>query len=105
MSDQVQAKRPRADAERNRARLLGAAKAAFASAQAPVMLEQIARAAEVGDRHALPALPRPARCWSRSCTGRSSRPCAPAAADLLAAQPPVRALRAWMDLFADYVRR
>ncbi|HEX3514783.1 MAG TPA: TetR family transcriptional regulator, partial [Trebonia sp.] len=51
MSEQIQVKRPRADAERNRARLLDAAKAAFSSGhssgQAPT-LEQIARAAEVG---------------------------------------------------------
>ena len=45
---QVQARRPRADAERNRTRLLDAARAAFASGQAAVTLEQIARDAEVG---------------------------------------------------------
>ena len=45
---QTQARRPRADAERNRARLLDAARAAFASGQRAVTLEQIARDAEVG---------------------------------------------------------
>jgi hypothetical protein len=45
---QVQARRPRADAERNRIRLLDAARAAFASGQDAVTLEQIARDAKVG---------------------------------------------------------
>ena len=43
-----QARRPRADAERNRARLLDAARAAFASGQSSVPLDQIARDAGVG---------------------------------------------------------
>jgi AcrR family transcriptional regulator len=46
--DQTQPRRPRADAERNRARLLDAARAAFASGREPVTLEQIARACGVG---------------------------------------------------------
>ena len=44
----AQARRPRADAERNRARLLEAARAAFASGRSAVTLEQIARDAGVG---------------------------------------------------------
>ena len=68
MSEQSQVKRPRADAERNRVRLLDAAKAAFSSGQTPT-LEQIARAAD----------------------------------ELLSSRAPERALRAWMDVFANYV--
>ena len=45
---QTQPRRPRADAERNRARLLDAARAAFASGREPVTLEQIARDSGVG---------------------------------------------------------
>ena len=45
---QTQPRRPRADAERNRARLLDAARAAFASGRDPVTLEQIARDSGVG---------------------------------------------------------
>ena len=102
MSDQVQAKRPRADAERNRARLLDAAKAAFASAQAPVTLEQIARAAEVGIGTLYRHFPTREALVEALYRKELAALCA-AAGDLLAAQPPVRALRAWMDLFADYV--
>ena len=45
---ETQPRRPRADAERNRARLLDAARAAFASGREPVTLEQIARDSGVG---------------------------------------------------------
>ena len=43
-----QSRRPRVDAERNRARLLDAAREAFASGREPVTLEQIARDSGVG---------------------------------------------------------
>jgi len=42
------ARKPRADAQRNRERLVDAAKAAFAEAGAEVSLEEIARRAGVG---------------------------------------------------------
>ena len=45
---QGQPRRPRVDAERNRLRLLDAARAAFASGREPVTLEQIARDSGVG---------------------------------------------------------
>jgi AcrR family transcriptional regulator len=102
MTDQVHAKRPRADAERNRARLLDAAKAAFASAQTPVTLEQIARAAEVGIGTLYRHFPTREALVEALYRKELADLCA-AAGDLLAAQPPERALRAWMDLFADYV--
>jgi AcrR family transcriptional regulator len=99
-------RRPRADAERNRARLLDAARAAFASG-GPVVLEQVARDADVGigtlyrhfpTREALVA----ALYWSELESLCSS------AAELLDAhgttgRGPQDALRAWMDRFADYV--
>ena len=87
MSDQVQAKRPRADAERNRARLLDAAKAAFASAQAPVTLEQIARAAEVGIGTLYRHFPTREALVEALYRKELAALCA-AAGDLLAAQPP-----------------
>jgi AcrR family transcriptional regulator len=49
-------RRPRADAARNRARLLDAAKAVFAAKGAEASLEAIARAAG-GNRHALSPFP------------------------------------------------
>ncbi|MGH8878273.1 MAG: TetR/AcrR family transcriptional regulator, partial [Stackebrandtia sp.] len=48
MSSSAKPKRLRADAERNRTRLLQAARDAFASGQDTVPLEQIARDAGVG---------------------------------------------------------
>jgi AcrR family transcriptional regulator len=102
MSDQVQAKRPRADAERNRARLLNAAKAAFASGRNPVTLEQIARDAEVGIGTLYRHFPTREALVEALYRKELADLCA-AAAGLLATHPPERALRAWMDLFADYV--
>ena len=99
---QAPARRPRADAERNRTRLLDAARAAFASGQAAVTLEQVARDAGVGigtlyrhfpTREALvEALYR--KELADLCTGASG---------LLEGHSPERALRLWMDQFADYV--
>jgi AcrR family transcriptional regulator len=93
------ARRLRADAERNRARLLDAARAAFASGQAAVTLEQVAGVGigtlyrHFPTREALvEALYR--KELANLCAG---------ADDLLKAHPPERALRLWMDQFADYV--
>jgi len=102
MSDATQQRRPRADAERNRLRLLEAAQAAFSAAREPVTLEQVARDAGVGigtlyrhfpTREALVE----AVYWKELAALCGS------AASLLAALPPDRALRAWMDRFAGYV--
>jgi AcrR family transcriptional regulator len=102
MPEQVQARRPRADAERNRARLLEAAKEAFASGETPVTLEQVARAAGVGIgtlyRH-FPTREALVEALYRKELADLCR----AADGLLAARSPERALRDWMDLFADYV--
>lgn len=105
MSEQIQVKRPRADAERNRARLLDAAKAAFSSAhsseQAPT-LEQIARAAEVGIGTLYRHFPTREALVEALYRKELADLCA-AAAELLKSHAPEQALRAWMDLFADYV--
>jgi AcrR family transcriptional regulator len=95
-------RRRRADAERNRARLLEVARAAFASGQATVALEQIARDADVGIgtlyRHF------PTREALVAALYRQELDELIASADVLARTlaPPV-ALRAWMDRFRDYV--
>jgi AcrR family transcriptional regulator len=105
MSEQIQVKRPRADAERNRARLLDAAKAAFSSGhssgQAPT-LEQIARAAEVGIGTLYRHFPTREALVEALYRKELADLCA-AAAELLKSHAPGQALRAWMDLFADYV--
>ncbi|MGH3248848.1 MAG: TetR/AcrR family transcriptional regulator [Trebonia sp.] len=99
---QPQARRPRADAERNRARLLDAAKAAFASSHEPVTLEQIARDAGVGIGTLYRHFPTREALVEALYRQELAYLCAGAAA-LLRANPPERALRAWMDAFADYV--
>jgi AcrR family transcriptional regulator len=105
MSEQIQVKRPRADAERNRARLLDAAKAAFSSGhssgQAPT-LEQIARAAEVGIGTLYRHFPTREALVEALYRKELADLCA-AAAELLKSHAPEQALRTWMDLFADYV--
>jgi AcrR family transcriptional regulator len=105
MSEQIQVKRPRADAERNRARLLDAAKAAFSSGhssgQAPT-LEQIARAAEVGIGTLYRHFPTREALVEALYRKELADLCA-AAAELLTSHAPEQALRAWMDVFADYV--
>ena len=102
MPDQVQAKRPRADAERNRVRLLEAAKEAFASGVTPVTLEQVARDAGVGIGTLYRHFPTREALVEALYRKELADLCA-AADGLLAARPAERALRAWMDLFADYV--
>ena len=103
MSEQIQVKRPRADAERNRARLLDAAKAAFSSrARQRRPLEQIARDAEVGIGTLYRHFPTREALVEALYRKELADLCA-AAAELLKSHAPEQALRAWMDLFADYV--
>jgi AcrR family transcriptional regulator len=99
---QERVRRPRADAERNRARLLDAAQAAFASGQAPVSLEQIAKEADVGIGTLYRHFPTREALVEALYRRELADLCA-SADDLLAADAPERALRAWMDRFADYV--
>jgi AcrR family transcriptional regulator len=101
MSEQTQVKRPRADAERNRARLLEAAKAAFSSGQTP-SLEQIARAARVGIGTLYRHFPTREALVEALYRKELADLCG-AADELLKSHAPERALRAWMDVFANYV--
>jgi AcrR family transcriptional regulator len=103
MPDEERLRRPRADAERNRARLLGAARAAFAAAAGPVSLEQIAKDADVGIGTLYRHFPSREALVEALYRAELADLCA-SADDLLAAHPPERALRAWMDRFAGYVR-
>ena len=97
-----QPRRPRADAERNRARLLDAARAAFASGREPVSLEQIARDSGVGIGTLYRHFPTREALVEALYRKELADLCA-SVDDLLATHPPDRALRAWMDRFADYV--
>jgi AcrR family transcriptional regulator len=95
-------RRPRADAERNRARLLDAARAAFTSGQASVTLEQVARDAGVGIGTLYRHFPTREALVEALYRKDLADLCA-TAEDLLKEQSPERALRAWMDGFAGYV--
>lgn len=95
-------RKPRADAERNRIRLMQAAKAAFTELGADVALEEIARRAGVGIgtlyRHF------PTRDVLLTEVYRHAvEQLAEAAARLSKTLAPVDALRSWMRLFVDYV--
>jgi AcrR family transcriptional regulator len=97
-----QGRKPRADGQRNRERLVDAAKAAFAELGAEVSLEEIARRAGVGIgtlyRHF------PTRdAIVEAVYRREVEQLAGAATRLLADMPPGTALLAWMRLFVDYI--
>ncbi|KDF01480.1 TetR family transcriptional regulator [Mycolicibacterium aromaticivorans JS19b1 = JCM 16368] len=96
------AERVRADALRNRERLLEVATAAFASGEDQVTLEAIARRAGVGIgtlyRHF------PSREALTEAVYRTELAEVAAAATQLADQhPPAIALRRWMDRYAEFV--
>jgi AcrR family transcriptional regulator len=92
----------RADARRNRERLLAAATAAFTTATGPVSLEAIARDAGVGIGTLYRHFPtREALVEAVFCTELAE--VAASAGDLLREHPPVSALRRWMDRYASFV--
>jgi AcrR family transcriptional regulator len=96
------AERVRADALRNRERLLEVAAAAFASGDEPVTLEGIARDAGVGIgtlyRHF------PSREALTEAVYRTElAEVAASAAELVDQYPPEIALRRWMDRYASFV--
>lgn len=95
-------RKPRADAERNRTRILEAARAAFARSGANASLDEIARKAGVGPgtlyRHF------PTREDLLAAVYRNEvEKLAAAQRELSARLPPVEALRAWLLLFVDYI--
>jgi AcrR family transcriptional regulator len=98
----VAVRKPRADAKRNRVRLLETAKAAFAEKGSDASLDEIARTAGVGAgtlyRHF------PTRDTLVEAVYRNETEQLVAAADRLAKlHPPVTALREWLLLFVDYI--
>jgi AcrR family transcriptional regulator len=101
-SEPAAVRRPRADAERNRIRLLETAKAAFAEKGSGASLDEIARTAGVGAgtlyRHF------PTRDALVAAVYRNETEQLVAAATRLAdTHPPVIALREWLLLFVDYI--
>lgn len=96
------ARKPRADSQRNRERLIAVAKTAFAEVGADVSLEEIARRAGVGIgtlyRHF------PTRdAMVEAVYRREVQQLADAAPRLLEAAAPREALRQWLRLLVDYV--
>lgn len=96
------ARKPRADAQRNRERILEIAKQAFTQEGANVSLDEVAKQAGVGAgtlyRHF------PTRDALLEAVYRSEvEKLAAAERRLAATMPPLEALRAWMLLFVDYI--
>jgi AcrR family transcriptional regulator len=103
VSDNPQQKRPRrADAERNRLRLLEVARTAFASGEATVSLERLARDAGLGIGTLYRHFPTREALVEALYRQELAELCA-SPAQLLEALPPELAIRAWMDRFRDYV--
>jgi AcrR family transcriptional regulator len=95
-------RKPRADAQRNRERILEVAKEAFARSGANTSLDDIAKRAGVGPgtlyRHF------PTRDALLEAVYRSEvEKLAAAERKFAGAMPPIEALRAWMLLFVDYI--
>jgi AcrR family transcriptional regulator len=95
-------RRPRADAQRNRQRILGVAKLAFTRSGADTSLDDIAKQAGVGAgtlyRHF------PTRDALLEAVYQTEvEKLAAAAQEFARTMPPIEALRAWMLLFVDHI--
>ena len=95
-------RKPRADAERNRVRLLEAARAAFASGGTTASLEDIARSADVGIGTLYRHFPTRDALVGEVYRNEAEK-LAAAARELADSHPPLDALRAWLLLFVDYL--
>jgi len=96
------ARAPRADAKRNRERLLVAAKQAFAEVGPDVGLDEIARRTGVGIGTLYRHFPN-RDAIVEAVYRREVQQLADAAARLLGSLPPGAALHEWMLLFVDYI--
>jgi AcrR family transcriptional regulator len=96
------ARRPRADAQRNRERLVETAKAAFAEIGPDVSLDEIARRADVGIGTLYRHFPTRGAIVE-AVYRREVEQLALSASRLLDSLPPGEALHAWMRLFVDYI--
>ncbi len=97
-----QIRKPRADAERNRLRLMEAANAVFTERGADAPLEDIARRAGVGIGTLYRHFPT-REALLAEVYRHAVEQLAAAASTLSATLPPLEALRAWMRLFVDYI--
>jgi AcrR family transcriptional regulator len=95
-------RKPRADSQRNRERLLAAAKAAFAEVGTDVALEEIARRAEVGIGTLYRHFPN-RDAVVEAVYRRELQQLGEAAERLAADLAPFEALTAWLSVFVDYI--
>ena len=95
-------RKPRADAQRNRIRLLETAKAAFAEKGSAASLDEIARTAGVGAGTLYRHFPTRDALIEAVYRNETEQLVA-AAARLAETHPPVTALREWLLLFVDYI--
>ncbi|GAA2278742.1 MULTISPECIES: TetR/AcrR family transcriptional regulator [Kitasatospora] len=92
----------RADARRNRERILEAAVRAFSEKGADVAIDAIAKAAGVGSATLYRHFPTREALIEAAYRNELARVCE-SVAELLADFPPDRAMRLWMDRFIDYL--
>jgi AcrR family transcriptional regulator len=92
----------RADARRNRERILEAAVRAFSDKGADVPIDSIAKAAGVGSATLYRHFPTREALVEAAYRNELARVC-DSAAELLSDFPPDRAMRLWMDRFIDYL--
>jgi AcrR family transcriptional regulator len=95
-------RKPRADAERNRRRLLDAARLAFADQGSAVTLEEVARDAGVGIGTLYRHFPTRDALVEQVYRDEAQQ-LAEAARRLAAGAEPLEALRGWLRLFVDYL--
>ena len=98
----VPSRKPRADATRNRSRLLEAARAAFNAGGTAVSLEEVARSAGVGIGTLYRHFPTRDALIAEVYRNEAAK-LGEAARSLAETKPPLEALRTWMLLFVDYL--
>lgn len=102
MTLETQTRSLRADAQRNRDKLLTAATEAFASDGEDVALETVAARAGVGIGTLYRHFPSREALVAAAYRNEVDALCS-AAAELLASLPPDQAVRAWTERFAEYI--
>src|ERR1700723_4097591 len=95
-------RKPRADAERNRERILEVAKEAFARDGAKASLDDIAKQAGVGPGTLYRHFPS-RKDLLKAVYQAAAEKLATAAMEFAETLPPIDAVRAWMMLFVDYI--
>jgi AcrR family transcriptional regulator len=96
------ARKPRADAERNRERILQVAKQSFTRSGADISMDDVAKQADVGPGTLYRHFPTREALLEAVYRTEVER-LAAAAEDFALKQPPLEALRVWMLLFVDYI--